>query len=166
MYKKFNLNEDKYIAVVVGAKRKQNRWPIEYFQEVIEYIIENGYKVLLIGGVADVEITRNLKVNENTILFCGKLTPLESASILKLCKLTITNDTGPMHISYAVDTPVVALFSARDFQNKWYPPKDKGVVFRDNSIECRICLSEICKNNKCMKSIHPSDVIKYLEKII
>jgi heptosyltransferase-3 len=47
---------------------------------------------------------------------------------------TISNDTGPMHLSYAVGTPVIALFSSRDFPGIWYPPQDGyNVVIRAKS---------------------------------
>lgn len=166
LYKKYFNKDDKLIAIVVGAKREQNRWPIKYFQEIIKYIIDSEYKVIIIGGKEDLEITKYFENNKNLIDLCGKLTPLESASVLKKCKLTISNDTGPMHLSYSVGTRVIALFSARDFKNKWYPPKDNNMVFRDNSIDCRICLSETCKDNKCMQNIRPKEVIEYIKEVI
>jgi len=166
LYKKYNIIENENIAIVVGAKRAQNRWSIEYFQELIDYIIDKEYNVYVIGGKEDLEISSKLNKNSNLFDLCGELTPLESASILKKCKLTITNDTGPMHLSYAVGTQTLALFSARDFKNKWYPPEEKNIVFRDNDIECRICLSENCLDNKCMQNIKPKQIIKYLEDLI
>lgn len=166
LYEKNHIYNDKNIAIVVGAKRPQNRWPIEYFQEVINFVLSKSYKVFIIGGQEDSSISKILNKNENLFDLCGKLTPLESASIFKKCKLTITNDTGPMHLSYAVNSKVLALFSARDFQNKWYPPKDNNIILRDNDINCRVCLNDNCKDNKCMKNIKPIRVIKYLEELL
>ncbi len=42
----------------------------------------------------------------------GKTTLRELCAALKLCRVLLTNDTGPMHIGAAVGTKVVALFGS------------------------------------------------------
>ena len=109
------LNKEKNIALVVGAKRKANQWPIAYFREVADYLISKGLNILLVGGKADHMLAEQLVYDPKIHNFCGQFTPLESGILLQYCCLTITNDTGPMHLSYAVGTPVIAIFSARDY---------------------------------------------------
>ena len=155
-------DKSKNIGFVVGAKRPQNRWPVEYFIEVAEYLQKNGKYILLVGSKEDFELAKNIKGN-NVFNFCGELTPIETALLLKSCRFTISNDTGPMHLSYAVGTPVIALFSSRDYPGRWYPPEN-GVnkVFRNFDLHCTMCFSEICKNNICMKNLSVDLVIKSL----
>ena len=160
---KHGLKDKKLIAIVVGSKRVTNRWLIEYFDETIKYILNNtDYIPIIIGGKEDNKLVEKLSYNKYN--FCGELTPLESAELFKRCKLTISNDTGPMHLSYAVDTKVIAIFSARDFKDKWYPPKELGVVLRDNNIECRLCYAEKCEHLSCLKNIKPNEVIERISK--
>lgn len=153
------------IAVVVGAKRLQNRWPINYFKEVITYF-SSGYQILLIGGGEDNELVQELVNIKNVINGCGQFTPVQSAAAISLCKLTVSNDTGPMHLSYAVGTPTIALFSSRDLPGKWFPPEKNNRFFRAQNIPCEACFSEICNNNICMQAIKPSDVIKAAEQLL
>jgi ADP-heptose:LPS heptosyltransferase len=84
--------KDKNVGMVVGAKRPQNRWPIEYFKEVSEYLLEKKYNILLFGGQEDYELAEQIK-GERVFNFCGKLSPLETAEMMKHCKLVISNDT-------------------------------------------------------------------------
>lgn len=149
---------NKLIAVVVGAKRPQNRWPIAYFKQVVEHFAK-GYTILLIGSGEDNSLVEPLLNIQGVINTCGKLTPLQSAAAMSLCLLTISNDTGPMHLSYAVHTPTLALFSCRDLPGKWYPPENIGKVFRATDIPCQACFSETCADNICMKAILPKQVI-------
>ncbi|MFN3874262.1 MAG: glycosyltransferase family 9 protein, partial [Ignavibacterium sp.] len=136
--------KDKNIGMVVGAKRPQNRWPIEYFKEVADYLINQNKNILLFGGPEDFELAKQIKGN-NVFNFCGKLTPLETAEMMKYCKLIISNDTGPMHLAYAVGTPLIAIFSSRDYAGKWFPPEnEKNIVFRNNDIYCTTCFSVEC----------------------
>jgi ADP-heptose:LPS heptosyltransferase len=156
-------NNGRNIAMVPGAKRQQNRWPVEYFQEVKNYLVKESFNILLIGSEYDIDLAQKL-VGQNVFNFCGVLTPLESAEMLKHCSLTITNDTGPMHLSYAVGTPVIAFFSGRDYPGKWYPPDDgKNNVLRNYIPECVKCFNDEC-DNVCLKQLSPSLVIEILKK--
>ena len=149
--------KDKNVGMVVGAKRPQNRWPIEYFKEVTKYLLDHGKNILLFGGEEDKELAKQIE-GENVFNFCGKLTPLETAETMKYCKLVISNDTGPMHLSYAVNTPVIAIFSGRDYANKWYP-LNTDLTLRASNILCTDCLNE-CKNElSCLKQLKPDYIL-------
>ena len=151
------------VAIVIGAKRSQNRWPITYFGDVIKNLIDRGVQIIIIGGKED-EINATQLIQKNVWSLCGRYNPIQTAVALSFCKLTVSNDTGPMHISNAVDTPVIAIFSSRDFPGRWYPPNQlKNKVFRNNNVHCSLCLSETCADNICMKGIYPEEVIKYIE---
>ncbi|MCC6287127.1 MAG: glycosyltransferase family 9 protein [Chitinophagaceae bacterium] len=155
----------KKISIIVGAKRSQNRWPIEYFKKVVDHF-SRQVVIILIGSKEDQILAIPLVEIPGIINFCGLLTPMQSAAMISLCDVTLSNDTGPMHMSYAVQTPTIALFSSRDLPGKWYPPEENNIVFRANGIKCEACFSEICTNNICMQAIKPEDVITAIEKII
>jgi len=163
MIKSKNIEiKENNIGMVVGAKRQQNRWPIEYFNEVAGYLQQKDFKILLFGVEEDFELTYRI-TGESVFNFCGLLSPLQTAGMMKYCKLVITNDTGPMHLSYAVGTPVIALFSGRDYPNKWYPPKD-NLVLRSNTLMCVQCYTRCKFNYLCMNKINSDTVINCLDK--
>lgn len=166
LIKKHNLSDkSNNLALVVGAKRHSNRWPIEYFRELALYFSTKGFNIIIIGGEEDQVLAQHLLSIANTYDFTGKLTPMQSAVMLQSCRQTVSNDTGPMHLSYAVETPVVAIFSARDYPNKWFPPEE-NIVLRDDDIECSVCFTETCLDNQCMKSISVETVIKSMEDLL
>jgi len=152
--------KDKNVGMVVGAKRPQNRWPIEYFKEVAEYLLDKKYNILLFGGPEDFELAEQIK-GDRVFNFCGKLSPLETAEMMKYCKLVITNDTGPMHLAYAVGTPLIAIFSSRDYAGKWFPPaNEKNIVFRNNDVYCTNCFYDEVNGNKCLRNFKPSIIME------
>lgn len=156
-------NKDKNIALMVGAKRPQNRWPIEYFKELARYFLSKGFKIILVGGNNEYTLAEKIVTDKNVYNFCGKLKPLETAQLLKNCKMAISNDTGSMHLSYAVGTPVIAIFSSRDYPDKWFPPNDgKNAVLRNYNVFCNNCFNKECYDNKCIKGITPKAVIDKL----
>jgi len=163
---KYNIANSNNIAIVIGAKRPQNRWPLSHFKQVVEHLLLNKkHSIILIGSDEDYS-------NANIIAdidpkrvhnFCGLFTPIESAVMLSKCQLTISNDTGPLHLSYAVNTPVIAIFSSRDFPNKWFPPQSAvNKVFRNDSVHCSLCLSITCIDNICLKALKPKEIVDKL----
>jgi len=155
-----------FISIIIGAKRPQNRWPIEYFKKVIAHFC-NSHNILIIGGKDDIEPADSLIDLPNVYNLCGKYTPLQSGLVISHCSLSISNDTGPMHLSYAFNVPVVCIFSSRDFPYKWFPPQQrKHIILRNNNISCSLCLSENCTNNICMQGIPPEGVINAAESLL
>jgi ADP-heptose:LPS heptosyltransferase len=154
--------QENLIALVIGSNRPQNRWPIWYFKEVIDYFSKE-YKFLIIGGSDDAKLASALLDNAIVYNACGLLNLQQSAAALKRCVLTLSNDTGPMHLSYAVGTYTIALFSSRDLPGKWYPPVEKSTVFRSEGWCGVACFKDKCIDNTCMKSIQPSCIIKAME---
>lgn len=150
---------DKLIVLAPGAKRSTNRWSIQKFNTLKELLISNGFWVALIGGIEDQEFVKPM-LCDGVIDLTGKLSVMESAAVIKKSILAITNDSGPMHLSYAVGTPVIAIFSCRDYPIKWYPPLDeKNFVFRLSGIECECCFLEECPyDNKCTEAILVDEV--------
>lgn len=72
-----------------------------------------------------------------------------------------------MHLAYTTNIPLIALFSSRDFSKRWFPPAaNQNVVFRTENIACSLCLSDNCKDNKCMKMIQLWQVIEAGEKLL
>ncbi|MCC6690804.1 MAG: glycosyltransferase family 9 protein [Bacteroidia bacterium] len=160
-------NKNKNIGVVIGSKRRRNKWPIDYFMQFIQHYSDYSYNLLILGNEDDRMEAQRLMISKQVLNFCGDLSVIETAELIKHCSCVITNDTGPMHLAYAVGTPIVAMFSARDFPNKWYPPDDeKHVVLRSNDMLCSACFTRECFDNVCMKKIKPKTAIGAVGKLL
>ncbi len=63
-----------------------------------------------------------------------------------------------MHIAAAMGTPVVAIFSARDFPQQWYPQGDGHIVLR-RDVPCSPCFRDVCDRGlTCLDLIQIDDV--------
>lgn len=154
------------VALVLGASRPQNRWPLTSFQQTTRWLLGRGLRVLLVGGPEDAPLAAQLATHPDVHDFTGQFTPLQSAVLLKNCRLCVANDTGTMHLAYAVGTPVVALFSARDYPGLWFPPAVGNHVLRAENVPCSVCLSARCADNVCLKTIRPDRVTGLLENLL
>jgi len=161
------LNKKKNVAFVIGAKREANRWPVEKFAQVAEYLINRGYNILIVGGNEDKQLAKEFisRVEKKGKIFdfTGVLKPLESAYLFKWVNFTITNDTGPMHMSYAVGTPVLVLYCSWQYEGMWYPIGNDNIVI-SKKVQCSPCFKPICEDNICMKEISVNEVITIIKE--
>ncbi len=101
-------------AVVVGTSKPEKNWSTEGFARVLEEIEDvHGLRPVLVGGPSAIE--RRLA---DEILSRTRANVVDTLGddlrrlvwILDGSALAISPDTGPLHISRALETPVVGLF--------------------------------------------------------
>lgn len=101
-------------AVVVGTSKPEKNWTPEGFARVLEEVERTyGLRPVLVGGPSAIE--RRIA---DEVLAETKADVVDTLGndlrrlvwILEGSALTISPDTGPLHISRALETPVVGLF--------------------------------------------------------
>lgn len=154
-----------YIVIAPGAKYQSKRWPADRYKQLAFSLIAQGYTVVLLGNESDRKDTETW-ISEQVINLCGKTTVAQSAGILQHAAVTICNDSGPMHLSYHLGTRVIAIFSARGYAGKWYPPDDgKNEVIRLD-VPCSVCLLKSCNHHICMEQVTVEMVLEKVSKAL
>jgi heptosyltransferase-2 len=148
------------------------QWLPERFAEVAERVTaELDGSVVIYGGasekgLSDEIIGRFRGRHERVLSMAGKTGLRELASLFSESDLLVTNDSGPMHICYAVRTPLVAIFGSTD-PNLTGPPEDGSIVIRKD-LECAPCFLRRCpkKRIECMESITSEEVFGSIRKLL
>ena len=156
------------VVIHPWAKRPTNRWPIERFIEVGQYLnVKYNARIIITGDSKEAEKAEVFKraIGANVLIAAGKLTLLQTAELLKRCHLLVSNDTGIVHIASAVSLPIAAVFSARDVPGRWYPWGDRNIVLR-GLVDCEGCFKEHCDTLDCLKSINTDKVIEACQELI
>jgi len=128
------------VAIVPGASAAVKAWPPERFAELAERIIYDfKFPVRIVLGRADAKLQRHFKhlPDESVTFHIDRPLP-EVAALLSSGRLTITNDSGLMHVSSAVGTPTVALFGPTHEQLGFSPRGVHDVVLGVDE-PCRPC---------------------------
>ena len=100
-------------AIVVATSKPEKDWPAERWAEVIDVLhADFGLQPILVGGRSHRELEAESVIMANTrhrpISALGSgLRPL--VSILDGAALVLAPDTGPLHMSVALDRPVISL---------------------------------------------------------
>jgi len=92
------------------------RWPAENFAAAVREVSRRlGNCVwLAVGGNEDVQLCEHIAglAGGNVLNLAGKTSLRELMALLKLCRVLLTNDSGPMHVAAALGTPVVVPFGS------------------------------------------------------
>ena len=156
---RLDLNE-KYIGLCPGAKHFTKRWPKEYFIELGKKLESAGYKVVLFGGLNELELINEIANQLNAPINLCNDSILQTAANMKMCKAIYTNDSGAMHLACAVKVPVIAFFGSTVKEFGFYPYKARSMVLEVENLPCRPC-THIGRKScpiihfKCMKEITP-----------
>ncbi len=132
------------IAIAPGARWPSKRWPTNRFADLIDLLREDGAtEILLILGpdetaALDGGPLADLLRRRPEIEVLRQAPLPEVAAALARCRLAVTNDSGLLHLSEAVGTPVAALFgpTVRAFG---YFPRLPGSVVLERELDCRPC---------------------------
>ncbi|MBS1515713.1 MAG: glycosyltransferase family 9 protein [Bacteroidetes bacterium] len=138
------------IALAPGSVWFTKRYPKEKFGRLLELLKQTNEKVFLIGGESDRELGDFLisySQNENVINTAGKLNVLESAELIRRCRLLITNDSAPLHLANSVGTKVVSLWGATIPQFGFFPYGENDIIIETEGLKCRPC--SIHGGDKC-----------------
>jgi heptosyltransferase-2 len=164
------LREDSrpFCGINAGAEfGPAKRWLPERFAEAALRIGEEyPCRWLIFGSQADQPIAAAIEQRlraalpgrEEVVNVAGQTSLLELCELIKFCRLLLTNDTGPMHLAYALGTPLVAVFGSTS-------PELTGPIGPHNAIvrahvECTPCFQRVCPIDfRCMSSITTDQVV-------
>ena len=86
--------------------------------------------------------------------------------MLETAEFVVAADSGPMHMSCALKTKTVGVFS-KDIPSRWAPKKYcYPVTLHMHCSPCGDEVAEVCPTRECIKGITPAMVIAQIEKLL
>jgi len=158
------LTSDKVLGLCPGAEYGEaKRWPANYFAEVANAALDQGWQVLLFGSDKDVPVTQ--AINQMTQSRCidlgGKTKLGDAIDIMSLCTTVISNDSGLMHVAAALDIKLIAIYGSSDPHHT--PPMHPDAVVEYLALPCSPCFKRVCPlqgeaHMACLSNIHPTTI--------
>jgi ADP-heptose:LPS heptosyltransferase len=166
---------ERYVVVNPNASDLllERRWPQDRYVELIATLVRGGRQIVLVGAKSEkeyvTEITDKLddKTRRGVVDTSGKLSLGELFALIKGAACVVTNDTGPMHFSIALDRPTVCLFGPVSPEH--YGVRKSNVEMIYHPVYCSPCAHEIdfppcAGNNVCMQMIQIGEVLAAVER--
>lgn len=131
-------NSKTLIALAPGSVWATKRWP---FYARLAELLSSDAQIVVIGGAADDALAREIVDSSGgtAIDATGRLSLLASAELIGRAALLVTNDSSPLHLASAVNTPTLAIFGPTVPEFGFGPLADSRAVIGVADLACRPC---------------------------
>ena len=167
LYQRGYVKGSKLIGINPGAAYGSAKcWPPERFRALALELLKEGH-IAFFGDASTFNLVKEIcsGLPERVMNLAGVTSLRELACIIKDCDLLITNDSGPMHIAAAFETPLIALFGSTDAQATGPYGKPDAVINKHAS--CSPCFKRVCPIDfRCMKEISVSEVAEKARAVL
>ncbi len=157
--------EARWIVLLPGGRWDNKRWPAPYFAAVVQQLQDvPDLRFVVLGSKDERALGETIAAAApgRALNLAGSTTLDEMLEWIRLSRLTITNDTGPMHVAAAMNRPVIAVFGPT---NPWNtgPYRQLGNVLQNTRLPCVPCLKSRCAYYEplaCLHAITPGAVLE------
>ena len=143
-------------------------WPPERFKALaLRLLLEKETYVVFFGDASTASLVKEIcqGLPDTAINLAGVTSLRELACLIKDCDLLITNDSGPMHMGAAFDTPMIALFGSTD--DRLTGPYGQETAVINKRVSCSPCFKRVCPIDfRCMKQIGVEEVAERAQELL
>ena len=157
-----------FVAVAPGSIWATKRWP--FYADLVDAV--DG-RIAIVGAASDRELAAEIRARAGARAFdaTGKLSLLASAELIGRAQALVTNDSAPLHLASAMNTPTVAIFGPTVPEFGFGPLASRSVVLGMDSLACRPCDRhgpQRCPLGhwRCMREITPRDIATALQELL
>jgi heptosyltransferase-2 len=164
---KFGLQaESEIVALAPGAEYgPAKRWPAAYFAQIAKQLIEQGKQVVVIGSEKDSEYSAEICSQSRAQDLTGKTTLGEVTDLLSQCAITVSNDSGLMHVAAAAGSSVIAIYGSSD--PGFTPPMTEKAEILSLGLDCSPCFKRECPlgHTNCLVKLGPDMVMDAVKRV-
>lgn len=130
--------ERRLIALAPGSVWATKRWP--YYAELAA-ALRSTHRSVIVGSHDDTPLAAEIvrATGGDAVDATGRLTLLGSAALIGRCSAIVTNDSAPLHLASAMNTPTIAIFGPTVPAFGFGPLADASGTAEHLSLHCRPC---------------------------
>ena len=134
-------SEQLLIGIHPGGNWEYKLWDAGNYAQLANVLCEEQKaSILLFAGPNERELQAKVaKIMDVPPILVKTENLRHLAALISVCNIYIGNDTGPMHIAAAVDTPVVALFGSTNYHRSGPYGEKHTVVQSGINLGCNPC---------------------------
>ena len=139
-----DLQPKKYLCISPGSVWETKRFPVHKWIEFIR-LLPLDQEIVLMGSTAEKHLSDEIEEAfmgsgchiHNT---CGRFNLQEAIAVYQQSQMSFVNDSGPLHICSAVNTPTVAIFCSTIPAFGFGPLAEQNKIIEvKEKLACRPC---------------------------
>jgi heptosyltransferase-2 len=155
------LEERPLVVLCPGSTNSRaKRWPAERYAALADHLMGKAKaNVVLIGAREEWNVTEEVvaRMRRRPVVLTGETDLAETIAVLSVADLLVTNDTGPAHISAALERPTLVIFGPTN--PKTTRPFSPTASIIRHPPDCAPCMLRDCPiDHRCMTAITPEEV--------
>jgi len=153
-----------------GSKSRYKRWDAAKYAELARRLVSgSGCSVFVIGNENDMRTVEHVIscAPASVVDLCCKTSIGALAELIRRADLIVTNDSAPLHVASAVNTPTIAIFGPSD-EKMYGPLAEKSVVVAPD-VSCRPCMRPDCGagyDEGCISMVEVDTVLAAAREIL
>jgi heptosyltransferase-2 len=163
------VTSESLVAFAPGSVWGTKRWP--GYADLS--ILLDEVRPVIVGSADDQPIAAEIvaATNGRAIDATGRLSLLASAELIGRCRALVTNDSAPLHLASAMNTPTVAIFGPTVPEFGFGPLAERHRVLGHTGLACRPCDRhgpQRCplRHWRCMREITPESVAAIVRDLL
>ncbi|MBI1294955.1 glycosyl transferase [bacterium] len=120
-----------------------------------------GCRILVTGVPAETEIVHTVAqgIGPAAVPLAGVFSLEEYINLVDMAPMLITNNTGPVHMAAALNTPVVDVYAATNPQHTPWQTPHRVLTF---DVECKACARNICAADHSgpRREVQPQEIVQ------
>ena len=150
------------------------RWPVENYVALAEALLHAGYEVVLAGGPEDRWASSHFTAlaaaaPEQLADLIGQCSLVETLALLNSAEVTVTHDTGPLHLAGITSTAIVTIFGPTDPHGRLPQRANCVALWGGEGFACRPCYDgqeyAPCPHNGCIRQVTPAMVLQEVQEL-
>ena len=168
------LGKARVVLAPAGAKNMMaddalRRWPAEDYVRLATLLVDRNAEVVLIGGPDDGWV-QPLFADVAVSDLIGKLTLVETLTLMDEADVVVTHDTGPLHLAGMTRVGIVTLFGPTDPRGRLPQRPGTLALWGGEGFACRPCYDgrsfAACPRNDCIRQYTPEMVLEEVMKML
>jgi heptosyltransferase I len=157
------------LTMAPGTIWETKHWGSAKYAYVARHFLRKGFAVALMGSRRERVVCEEVaRLAPGSVDIAGETTLTELAALIRRSTISVTNDSGPMHLAVALDRPVVSVFGPTD--PVWIGPYGRAGAVLQAGVPCSPCLlrqlSRCRYGHVCMENVSAGAVIERMEHIL
>lgn len=171
---------ERIVLVPAGARNllrddALRRWPVEAYVELARNLLAAGHAVVLAGGPEDTWASAHFagsirEFPEQMRDSIGQFSLVDTLALLDSAAVTVTHDTGPLHLAGLTSTSIVTIFGPTDPRGRLPQRENCVAIWGGEGFACRPCYDgrdyAACTHNGCIREVTPAMVYAQVEEAL